>query len=169
MTLAYPFDAFLEETGDLTLAQSVHELPRRVVRWHQLNAVDEPVQFLRKGTQQSLHIFAANKSIWNPGTWLSFYQCLRGERPITIIGTNLGWNTTGADKPKTDSIYTREYTKRKWLMLLNINVKVIWQCSKMRPNQIGEETITKYGTVLLLEQACCNCLLFSFDKLHGDN
>ena len=46
--LLYPFDALLEQRSDLSLAQAVHQLLGRVVRRQQLDAVDEPVQFLRR-------------------------------------------------------------------------------------------------------------------------
>jgi hypothetical protein len=39
----HPLDALLEEAGDLSLAQRVHQLARRVMRTHQLHAIDEPV------------------------------------------------------------------------------------------------------------------------------
>jgi len=43
----YPFDAFLEETGDLALPKGVHQFARRMMGANQLYAVDEPVQFLK--------------------------------------------------------------------------------------------------------------------------
>lgn len=43
-----PLDAFLEEAGYLSLSKSVHQLPRRMMRRHQLDAIYKSVQFLEK-------------------------------------------------------------------------------------------------------------------------
>lgn len=50
----HPFDALLEQRGDLALAQAVHQLFGGVVRREELHAVDEPVQFL--SFQQNNHL-----------------------------------------------------------------------------------------------------------------
>lgn len=43
---SHPLDALLEQARDMSFPQRVHQLPGRMVRRHQLNAIDEAIKFL---------------------------------------------------------------------------------------------------------------------------